>query len=363
MSGSGNNEPVTIGIHTVTSNVRQLSDGNALSGGPGTGIGQSPLDKIGFFGATPVVQGGTGGAGSLNAATADVTIYGNSISPASVAANTAAEQSITITGVLATDVVTMIKPTTQAGLIVGTARVSAANTVQLTFGNLTASPITPTSTQVYATIAIGAGLQTSAVLSPASVASNATSEQYFTVAGVSAGQTVVVNKPTAQAGLIIVNARASAANQVAIQFQNLTGAAITPTASETYLFASASGFQPAPIMNVFTQTLTPVSVAANTSAEQTFTVPGLIAGGKVLVTKPSVTNDLVLGGARISAANTLALNFANDTAAAITPPSETYLIAYFTTQAGNTDATTSVLPSAKGNTAAALAALGLVSGT
>ena len=195
------------------------------------------------------------------------------------------------------------------------------------------------------------------------MASNTVSEQYFTVAGVSPGQAVIVNKPTAQAGLIITNARASSANTVAIQFSNLTGSAITPTASETYTFASASGFQPAPVMDVFTQTLTPVSVAANTSAEQTFTVTGLISGGTVVVTKPSVTGGLMLAGARISAANTLALNFANNTAAAITPPVETYQIAYFTTQAGGTTGTTTILPSVKGNDTAALTTLGLISGT
>lgn len=363
MSGNqGANEPVTTGTTTTTSNVRQLSDGNGVGGGPGTMIGLVG-DKVGAFGkVAPVLQPGT--AGNMFATVANVTTYGNSISPASVAANTAAEQAITVTGVLATDVVTMVKPTTQAGLIVGTARVSAANTVQLTLGNVTASPITPTSTQVWATIAIGAALQTSAVLSPASVASNTVSEQNFTVTGVWPGQAIIVNKPTAQAGLIITNARATAFNQVAIQFSNLTGAAITPTASETYLFASASGFQPAPVMDILPPTtLTPVSVAANTSAEQTFTVAGLVSGGKVLVTKPSVTTGLMLAGARISAANTLALNFANNTAAAITPPVEAYQIAYFTTQAGNTDATTTIQPSAKGNDTAALTTLGWISGT
>jgi hypothetical protein len=360
MSFSGNNEPVTTGTRTVTTNVRQLSDGNPS----GTVLGKSPTDLIGFYGQQPVTQPGTGGTVGGNFTTAaNVTTYGNSISPASVAANTSAEQSITVTGVLATDVVTMIKPTTQAGLIVGTARVASANTVDLTFGNVTASPITPTSTQVYATIAIGAALQTSAVLTPAAVASNTVSEQLFTVAGVAPGQEVIVNKPTAQAGLIITNCRASGTNQVAIQFSNLTGATLTPTAAETYLFASAGGFQPPPIMDVFTQTLTPVSVAANTGAEQTFTVTGLVSGGKVLVTKPSVTAGLMLAGARVSAANTLALNFANNTAAAITPPSEAYQIAYFTTQAGNTDATTTIQPAARGNDTAALASLGLISGT
>ncbi len=354
---SGSNEPVTTGTRMVTTNVRQLSDGNPV----GTVLGQSPTDKIAFFGATPVAQGDTAG-GDFTVA-ANIGIFGLSISPASVAVNTAAEQSITVTGVLATDVVAVVDPDPIAGLIVGTARVSAANTVYLTLGNVTAAAITPTSTQTYAFITVGAALQTTAVLSPSSVASNTVSEQYVTVAGVNVGQQVIVNKPTAQAGLIITNCRASGPNQVAIQFANLTGATITPTASETYLFASASGFQPAPIMDVTTQTITPVSVAANTSAEQNFTVTGLVSGGKVLVTKPSVTAGLMLGGARISAANTLTLSFANNTSAAITPPSETYTIAYFSTQAGNTTGTTTLLPAAKGNDSAVLTTLGLSSGT
>lgn len=359
-SNSGTAGPRTVGNVTTTTNARQLSDGNALFGGPGMAIGLAPNDKVGTFGVAPVVQPGT--AGNMGSTTANVTIFGNSLSPVSVAANTTAEQSLTITGVLATDAVFLVKPTAQAGLVVGTARVSAANTVFLTFGNVTGSAITPTATQVYATITIGAALQTTAVLTPTSVAANAVSEQYFTVAGVSPGQQVFVNKPTAQAGLIITNVRASGPNQVAIQFFNLTAAPLTPTPAETYVFASASGFQPAPIMSVFTQALTPVSVAANTSAEQTFTVTGLISGGKVVVTKPSVTTGISLGGARISAANTLAVTFVNNTAAAITPAPETYTISYFTTQAGNTDATSSVLPAAKGNDVAAMATLGLTSG-
>ena len=359
MSGSF----TTSGTVTTTTAPRQLSDGNGLTGGPGTALGQGPSDKVGFFtlAGPGVVQPGTNG--NMFATVANVTIYGNSITPSTVAANSAAEQSITVTGVLADDVVAVTKPTTQTGLIVGTARVSAANTVQLTMGNVTGSTITPTSTQVYATIAIGKALQTTAVLSPASVASNTISEQYFTVLGVSPGQQIIVNKPTAQTGLIITNARASAANQVAIQFSNLTTGTITPTAAQTYSFASASGFQPAPIMDVFTQTLTPVSVAANSGAEQTFTVAGLVLGSQALVSKPSLTAGLMLSGARISAANTLALNFTNNTSAAITPPVEAYQIAYFTTQAGNTDATTTILPAAKGNDTAALTTLGLISGT
>ena len=68
------------------------------------------------------------------------------------------------------------------------------------------------------------------------------------------------------------------------------------------------------------------SVAANTSAEQTFTVPGLTTDMVVFVNKPSLSAGLVVGNARVSAANTLALTFGNSTAGAVDPASETYLV-------------------------------------
>jgi hypothetical protein len=71
-------------------------------------------------------------------------------------------------------------------------------------------------------------------LSPVAVAANTTAEQTFTVKGVRVGDVVYVTKPTAQAGLGIVNVRASGTDQIGITFSNNTGASITPTASETY---------------------------------------------------------------------------------------------------------------------------------
>ena len=66
-----------------------------------------------------------------------------SIDVASVAANTSAEQDFTLTGVRVGDFVEVSKPSLSAGLIVGNARVKAADTLSITFGNLTASPINP----------------------------------------------------------------------------------------------------------------------------------------------------------------------------------------------------------------------------
>lgn len=71
------------------------------------------------------------------------------ISPAAVAANTSAEQTFTLDGLLETDFVAVSKPTAQAGLGIVGARVSAANTLAITFGNFTAASITPTAAETY----------------------------------------------------------------------------------------------------------------------------------------------------------------------------------------------------------------------
>jgi len=71
------------------------------------------------------------------------------LSPAAVAANTTAEQTFTVNGLAVGDWVGVIKPTNQAGLAVVNSRVSAVNTLAISFGNFTAASITPTAAQVY----------------------------------------------------------------------------------------------------------------------------------------------------------------------------------------------------------------------
>jgi hypothetical protein len=72
------------------------------------------------------------------------------LSPAQVAANTTAEQAFTVPGILASDVVHSVsKPTAQAGLGIVGWRVSAANTVAITFSNNTGAGITPTAGETY----------------------------------------------------------------------------------------------------------------------------------------------------------------------------------------------------------------------
>lgn len=78
-------------------------------------------------------------------------ILGVVFDPASVAAATSVEQSITVPGVRVGDYVDVTKPTLTAGLSIGSARVSAANTVAVTFSNATAGALDPGSEtyQVY----------------------------------------------------------------------------------------------------------------------------------------------------------------------------------------------------------------------
>src|ERR1017187_2799450 len=77
----------------------------------------------------------------------------------------------------------------------------------------------------------------SVTLSPVLVANATSAEQTFAATGIGLATTdlVLVQKPTAQAGLGIVGTRVSAADTLAITFMNSTAASITPTASEVYV--------------------------------------------------------------------------------------------------------------------------------
>ncbi len=70
---------------------------------------------------------------------------------------------------------------------------------------------------------------------------------------------------------------------------------------------------------ILSVTLSPASVAPNTTAEQTFTVQGLKTGDFIDVNKPTLQAGLGIVNSRVSATNTLAIGFVNSTAATITP--------------------------------------------
>lgn len=76
--------------------------------------------------------------------------YQATLTPTSVSNHTTAEQTFTFTGVEAADFVLGVsKPTAQAGLGIVGQRITATNTVGITFVNSTTTPITPTATEIY----------------------------------------------------------------------------------------------------------------------------------------------------------------------------------------------------------------------
>lgn len=76
-------------------------------------------------------------------------LLGVPLSPAAVGANTTAEQTFTVSGIQVGDEINVSKPTTQAGLGIVNNRVTAANTIGITFSNNTGGGITPTAGEIY----------------------------------------------------------------------------------------------------------------------------------------------------------------------------------------------------------------------
>jgi len=273
-----------------------------------------------------------------------------SLSPAAVVPNTTTEQIFTVAGVRAGELLNVMKPTVQAGLDIVGVRAVGANQVGITFLNTTAATITPTASETYTIWGMG-GLDSvnnqmvyGSIQSPASVANATSAEQGLTVTGLATTDIITgISKPTAQAGLGIVGQRVSAANTLGLTFGNFTAATITPTASQVYEINVLRPNPVAPLV-IYQAALTPVAVAPNTTAEQTFTITGLVASSPVWVNKPSAQSGLGIAGVRVSALNTLAINFVNATGATITPTAgETYIIGNF--QVPMSDAGSHVLQS------------------
>lgn len=75
-------------------------------------------------------------------------------------------------------------------------------------------------------------------INPASVSGNTTAEQTFTLNGIQTTDVILtLVKPTLTAGLDIGNIRVSAANQIAITFQNSTASPIDPP-NEGYIIVA-----------------------------------------------------------------------------------------------------------------------------
>lgn len=262
------------------------------------------------------------------------------ISPTAVAVSTTAEQQFTVTGLRAGELVQVNRMSAvQAGLDIVGARVVSNNLLGITFMNVTSGAVlTPTASTAYQVISLG-GLdaQNNEIVyqvtggTLAAVATGTTLQTALTITGLAASDMVRgVSKPTNQLGLALTGATVTAAGSVGLQFANVTSTGtLTPTANEVYGVHTWRPNPAAPLL-VYSATLTPASIAANTTAEQGFTVTGLVSGSAVWVNKPTAQPGLGIAGCRVSAASTLAITFCNPTSAVITPTAgEVYVVGNF----------------------------------
>lgn len=270
-------------------------------------------------------------AGTLSAASGNTI----TITPAAVITKTTAEQQFTLTGANPGELLIVNKPTTNAGLDVVGVRVVSANTVGITFANFTAGTLTPTAGEVYGMVATP-GLDAVSTLltfqasipSGGSIATVTASEITITSGNIVAQDQVVgLSKPTVQTGLMAGSSRLGAAT-LSTTFVNPTAGTLTPTVGEVLAVTIQRQNPVAPLV-VYSVTLTPSSVATLTTAEQTFAVPGVVAGSPVWVNKPSVQPGLGIVGARVSSAGNIAINFLNTTAGTLTPATEVYTVGNF----------------------------------
>jgi hypothetical protein len=77
----------------------------------------------------------------------------------------------------------------------------------------------------------------------------------------------------------------------------------------------------------FTAVLTPASIGANTTVEQSFTFTGILTTDKLMhVVKPTYQTNLGIVGARIISNNTVGITYIHIGGSSITPTSETYSV-------------------------------------
>lgn len=73
--------------------------------------------------------------------------------------------------------------------------------------------------------------------------------------------------------------------------------------------------------------VTPGQIGSSTSSEVVITMPGILTTDIVLAfIKPTLTAGIDVGNPRISAANTIRVNFQNSSASPVTPPTEIYTV-------------------------------------
>jgi len=86
-------------------------------------------------------------------------------------------------------------------------------------------------------------------------------------------------------------------------------------------------------ISVLKVSITPAEVATIVAPAQTFTVTGVKVGDAVMVNPPAQAGDVGIANARVSAANTVSIQFVNPTEGALTPDAGEHIFTVFSNEA------------------------------
>jgi hypothetical protein len=298
-------------------------------------FGTLSTTPIGMYGVTPVAQRSNANQITVSSAAVAGTLLAVqtvNLAAAAVGANTTLSQAFTATGspITASDVLavnTTIGITAAGGILNVRAHSNTAGAVIMQFMNAgTGAGVTSAAAGQYQ-FASFRGLASGVVLTPIGVPANSTLEQTFNVTGVSVGELLIVNKAGENVGLGIAGVRVAGNNLIAINYMNVSTAAVTPTASETYNYISTPGL-PANSnllvygVNVGTQLTPPVTTTTQSWAvtEQTITVSSILASDIALsMQKPTVQGAFSIANVRVPAASQLAIGLGAGSVSGVTP--------------------------------------------
>jgi hypothetical protein len=319
--------------------IRNLTDANP----DGWNIGQSPTDKIGFYGAPPIMQKGNPYQGPVGPQPmGEIVNFFTTQSPSAIAANTTAERTFTIAGLLATDFVLAVSmPMSQAGLGICGARVdSSGGSLHVTFSNDTANPITPTATKVYNVVVLRGFPTISAALTPTAVPGGTSVEQQFSIAPTppvatsninAAGQVTGVNFTSNGSGYVVpptVVFAGGGPNPSDVQTGTFLGLDDPPATAAMPYGSGAAGIA---ILNsagnVVGVQITHGGAGYQVAPAVSFVGGVCIPRGFLLaVNKPTLDAGIGIGGCRVVSDNVIAVTYFNNTTGPLTPTAQTYML-------------------------------------
>ena len=274
---------------------------------------------------------------------------------ASVPPQNTAEFQFTVTGLATGMVVPISRATDQDNLAVVNARVVSNNVLGLTYLNSGNTALTPSS-DVYQY----SGLMGVAALSPmlivgincsqgfdptAKVSNDGVTSMTIAVTGIRNTDIFIgggtkehrsgegsgnVASQSENDRVHLLSARVSAAPLCALDFvHNVSNSGVSGmSVSDTWIMQMYRQANDAPC-TLYNVAFSPNAVAPFLTGESSLTIAGLTVSTVVHVTKPSFTSGIGIVGYRVSAASVVGVTFINATAATITPPTETYIVANF----------------------------------